>query len=111
MLESNNGVAVVAEGTTVMGTSELVETTHKKVKSTEKTPKSSKKDSKDGKKGKKGKKVRKSITQAIFAIFDKKGVEKVTYEESYKVAKSIKPTTKFNKYHYAWYKNAYNNRD
>lgn len=64
-----------------------------------------------GSKQKSGKKKRKTISGAMYAFFDSKGVDKVTYEECLKLAKSILPSTKFNKYHFSWYKNKYEQRE
>lgn len=61
--------------------------------------------------GKKSGYKRGSLGTAIRALFDKKGVDKVTYEECLKLAKSIMPSTKFDKSHFSWYKNDYNNRE
>lgn len=66
---------------------------------------------KKSKGGKKSGYKRGSLGTAIRALFDKKGVDKVTYEECLKLAKSIMPSTKFDKSHFSWYKNDYNNRE
>jgi predicted transport protein len=51
--------------------------------------------------------VRSGIGQAIYELFNKKGIENVTYEECEVLAKQIKPDTKFNYNHFSWYKNQY----
>jgi hypothetical protein len=48
-----------------------------------------------------------SLKEAIYKLFDRKGVSKVSYQEVEKLAKSIKPDTKFNNYHFSWYRNNY----
>ena len=48
-----------------------------------------------------------SLKEAIYKLFDRKGVEKVSYQEVEKLAKKVKPDTKFNKYHFSWYRNNY----
>ena len=47
------------------------------------------------------------IGQSIYELFDKKGIENVTYEECETLAKKIKPDTKFNPRHFSFYKNEY----
>jgi len=69
------------------------------------------KKTKKSSKNKKGTYKRGSLGTAIRELFDKKGVDNVTYDECEKLAKKIMPTTKFNKQHFSWYKNDYNNRD
>lgn len=111
---SNENVAVVE----VIGTTEVVETPQKKAKSP-KAARSQKKASGKGSKdtpqnktkgGKKGKSYKRgSLSAAINAMFDKEGVDEVSYEAAEKLAKSVKPDTKFNRYHLAWYKNNYRN--
>ena len=64
------------------------------------------------KKAKKTKRTKKgykrgSLGQAIYKLFTTKGVDNVLYEESLKLAKSILPTTKYNKSHFSWYKNKF----
>lgn len=54
--------------------------------------------------------VRGSLIKSIYAYFDDVGVDEATYIETYKLAKSIKPDTAFNKYHFSWYKNDYKNK-
>lgn len=51
-----------------------------------------------------------SLMRAIYELFDRVGVDKVTYEQTEKLAKKTLPTTKFNKYHFSWYKNDYRNK-
>jgi len=48
-----------------------------------------------------------SLMKAVTTYIDKVGVDKVDYESMLKIAKTIKPNTKFNKAHFAWYKNNY----
>ena len=48
-----------------------------------------------------------SLKEAIYNLFDSKGVSKVSYQEVEKLAKKVKPDTKFNKYHFSWYRNNY----
>ena len=73
---------------------------------------------KDAKKSKKSKNVDKhqktatqkaaykrgSLIKEMYSFFDTKGVDNVEYEECRLLAISIKPNTKFNKYHHSWYK-------
>jgi predicted transport protein len=47
------------------------------------------------------------ISGAIYALFDAKGVDNVTYNECESLARRIKPGTKFNTYHFSWYKGVY----
>jgi predicted transport protein len=48
-----------------------------------------------------------SIINAVYCLFDEKGVDNVTYEECEALAKRIKPNTAFNKNHFSWYKRDY----
>ena len=48
-----------------------------------------------------------SLKQEIYKLFDRKGVAKVTYKEVESLAKRVKPDTKFNKAHFAWYRGDY----
>jgi len=48
-----------------------------------------------------------TIIDAIYGLFDEKGVDRVTYEECETLAKQIKPNTAFNKNHFSWYKRDY----
>ena len=48
-----------------------------------------------------------SLKEVIYKLFDRKGVAKVSYKEVEKLAKKVKPDTKFNKYHFSWYRNNY----
>jgi len=48
-----------------------------------------------------------SLGTAIYSYFDKVGVDNADYEETLKLAKSVKSNTKYNKYHLSWYKNKY----
>ena len=54
--------------------------------------------------------IRGSLIKSIYALFDDKGLDSVTYEETRKLAKSVKPDTAFNKYHYSWYRNDFANK-
>jgi hypothetical protein len=127
MTTPNNTGVVETETTEIMETETVPEThnrvkgstidkivtslSHKKAKST-KSAKSQKKDSKKAKKGtKSGSYKRGSLTAAIYALFDKKGVDNVGLDEALKLALSVKSDSKFNKYHLAWYKNAYRNKE
>jgi predicted transport protein len=47
------------------------------------------------------------IGQAIYQLFNEKGIENVSYAECESLAKRIKPDTKFNNSHFSWYKNKY----
>jgi len=47
------------------------------------------------------------IMHSVFELFDKKGVDNVTYHECESIAKEVKPDTKFGKSHFSWYKNKY----
>jgi predicted transport protein len=51
------------------------------------------------------------ISGAIYALFDAKGVDNVTYNECESLARRVKPDTKFNKNHFRWHKRAYKKRD
>ncbi len=48
-----------------------------------------------------------SLKEAIYKLFDRKGIAKVTYKEVENLAKRVKPDTKFNKAHFSWYRNHY----
>lgn len=48
-----------------------------------------------------------TLGNAIFNLFNQKGVENVTYKECELLAKHVMPTTQFNKNHFSWYKNKY----
>ncbi len=48
-----------------------------------------------------------SLKEAIYKLFDRKGVAKVTYKEVENLAKKVKPDTKFNNAHFSWYRNDY----
>jgi len=50
------------------------------------------------------------LGRAVYALFDKVGVDNVTYDQAEAVAKRIMATTKFNTYHFSWYKNKYNQK-
>ncbi len=47
------------------------------------------------------------ISKAIYDYFNKVGINNTNYDHCLQLAKIIKPTTKFNKYHYYWYKKYY----
>jgi len=49
----------------------------------------------------------KGIMHSVFELFDKKGVDNVTYHECESIAREVKPDTKFVKSHFSWYKNRY----
>jgi hypothetical protein len=85
-------------------------TSKESTKHSGKTKKGVKPQTQDSKKASKSGYKRGSLGNAIRSLFDKKGVDSVTFEEAEKIAKSIMPTTKFNKYHFSWYKNDYRNR-
>jgi len=46
-----------------------------------------------------------NLKREIYKLFRKKGVDKVTYDETFTLAKRVKPDTKFNHNNFAWYKN------
>ena len=48
-----------------------------------------------------------ALSQAIYAYFDKVGYAKMSYDFTLALAKKIKPDTKFQPSHYAWYRNKY----
>ena len=48
-----------------------------------------------------------SITRAIYALFDEKGVDKVTQEEAREVALSIKPDSAWKKTHLYFHRKKY----
>lgn len=50
---------------------------------------------------------KKSIKDAIFRAFDKRGVENVTLAQATKLAITCKKNTAFNAKHLAWYKSKY----
>jgi len=52
-------------------------------------------------------KPRRGISGAIYSLFDTKGVDNVSYDECESLARRIKPETKFNNYHFNWYKGVY----
>ncbi len=81
----------------------------KKSKKDIKNPVSAKKSKK--KSAKKSGYKRGSLSAAIYELFDKKGVDEVTYDECLELAKSVKKDTKFDKYHFSWYKNKYRQLD
>jgi hypothetical protein len=92
-------------------TTDRIAKSHKEGK-TDKETKSQKKEPKETKKGKSAKSYKRgSLSAAIFAMFDKEGVDNVKLDEALKLALSVKKDSKFNKYHLAWYKNAYRNRE
>jgi len=57
------------------------------------------------------KKTRPGIGAAIYALFDDKGINNVSYDECEAAAKSVKPDTAFNKGHFSWYKNHYKKKN
>ena len=69
------------------------------------------------KKKNKGEKLKKNPTKykrgdlgkAIFALFDEVGVDKVTYKETFEVAKKAKPDTTYERGYFSWHKNKYRN--
>ena len=77
----------------------------KKVKKDQQSPKTTKKSKK--KSAKKSGYKRGSLSAAIYELFDKVGVDDVKYEDCLKLAKEVKKDTKFDKYHFSWYKNKY----
>lgn len=50
---------------------------------------------------------KRTIIHAMFALFDEKDVDTITYDECEALAKQVKPDTKFGKTHFTWYKNKY----
>jgi predicted transport protein len=50
------------------------------------------------------------ISGAMYALFDTKGVDNVTYDECESLAKRIKPDTKFDRHHFSWHKGKYKKR-
>lgn len=48
-----------------------------------------------------------TITAALIELFDKNGVDNVTYDECLRVAREVKPKTKFDRSHFSWHKNKY----
>lgn len=57
--------------------------------------------------GKKAKYKFGDLGKAIYAYFDKKGLENVDYEESLGIALKCCPHTAYGKSHFAWYKSHY----
>ena len=80
--------------------------THKKtIEVVQKSKKKSKKSKKRVEQYQRG-----TLIKSIYALFDYAGVNTVTYAETEKLARKIKPDTKFNKYHFSWYRNDYKNK-
>ncbi len=50
---------------------------------------------------------RSTITNSLFDLFDKKGVDNATYDECESIAREVKPNTKFNRGHFSFYKMKY----
>jgi len=50
---------------------------------------------------------RPTITNSLFKLFDKKGVDNTTYDECESIAREVKPNTKFGKSHFSFYKKKY----
>ncbi|KKL92804.1 hypothetical protein LCGC14_1880990 [marine sediment metagenome] len=73
-----------------------------------KNTKAKKSDKKKKSKSKKGYQ-RGDLGRAIFALFDKVGVDKVTFTQAVKVAKAAKPDTTYEKSYFGWHKNHYRN--
>jgi len=65
------------------------------------------KDKKADKEGKVKKEQKNSIAKALYALFDDRGVDKVSFEKAQKVAQSVKEDSAFNEQHFSWYKNQY----
>lgn len=57
--------------------------------------------------GKKTGYKRGSLSSVIFAYIHKTGVDEVVYDKMLELAQKTMPNTKFNRYHYSWYKNKY----
>jgi len=55
----------------------------------------------------KPKEKKQTIRAALYALFEKKGVDKVTVEEATKVALAVKPDSKFNKWHLYFHRKNY----
>jgi len=53
------------------------------------------------------KEPRESIRSRIFALFQKKGIDNVTFEEAEAAAQKVKPDTAFAASHLAWYRTKY----
>lgn len=51
------------------------------------------------------------IGGAMYALFDAKGVDNVSYDECESLARHIKPNTKFNRSHFNWYKRDYRRKN
>ena len=62
------------------------------------------------KKRKPKKYVRGTLICEMYRFFDKVGLDLATYDKCEKLAKKIKPDTKFNRYHHSWYRNDYRNK-
>jgi len=52
-----------------------------------------------------------TIKEALFCLFDRKGVEGVTFEEARELAEKIKPDTKWGKSHLYYWKSRYKHND
>lgn len=55
----------------------------------------------------KGRSTKISISEAIFKLFDEKGVESISYQQAEDLAKELKPNTKFNMGHFNYYRSKY----
>ena len=65
---------------------------------------------KKSKKKRQGKKYKSGdLGKAIFELFSRVGVGKVTFEQALKVAKKAKPNTTYGKSYFSWHKNHYRN--
>jgi len=51
-----------------------------------------------------------TITNSLFELFDKKGVDNTTYDECESIAREVKPNTKFDRTHFSFYKKKYNEK-
>lgn len=52
-----------------------------------------------------------SVGKAVNDLIDKKGVDKVTFEEMKDTVLAIKADSKFNRNHYNWYRNQYKKKN
>ncbi|KKL88946.1 hypothetical protein LCGC14_1919570, partial [marine sediment metagenome] len=50
------------------------------------------------------------LGRAIFDLFDKHGVDNVSFERALKAAKKAKPDTTYGKAYFSWHRNDYKNK-
>ncbi len=81
-----------------------------KVKAKVKTKSKHKSKSKEAKTTKRRSKYQRGdLGRAIFALFDKVGVDKATFDQALKIAKKAKPDTTYGESYFSWHRNHYKN--